>query len=319
VHGTFLDNLGGVIFEIAAESWFVTVLFYVFILLAAMTVLNMLIGVLCEVVSAVAATEKEALTVAYVKSKVEEVISEFGVDEDGDRRVSKREFKKILEIPSACNALQEVDVDVVGLVDIADFIFEEEDKDDEEGKPKEEKALSFEEFMDLVLSLRSSNSATVKDIVDLRKFIHKEHVATREQLTSGRKEIRRAASSQGGPRCAANVAIGFGGANDVTSFDMHPASNPYWGRQQSHQRMLSEKTATLQQILTLGSSELQRYMDSLVTCDTLIISEVSELGDSIRQPRPEDLDRSEVKVLKEAREAVESAMNTLQRVQNRLP
>ena len=38
-----------------------------FILLASLTVLNMLVGVLCEVVSVVSAVEKESMTVQFVK------------------------------------------------------------------------------------------------------------------------------------------------------------------------------------------------------------------------------------------------------------
>jgi len=50
-------------------------------------------------------------------------------------------------------------VDVFGLVDLTDFIF------------RDGHALDFGEFMELVMQLRGSNQATVKDIVDLRKFI----------------------------------------------------------------------------------------------------------------------------------------------------
>mmetsp|Transcript_114998 Transcript_114998/g.211479 ORF Transcript_114998/g.211479 Transcript_114998/m.211479 type:complete len:788 (+) Transcript_114998:60-2423(+) len=49
-------------------------LFYMFILMAAFTVLNMLIGVLCEVVSAVAATEHEELTIVFVKERLQDIV-----------------------------------------------------------------------------------------------------------------------------------------------------------------------------------------------------------------------------------------------------
>eukprot|EP00747_Dinoflagellata_sp_TGD_P085875 gnl/TRDRNA2_/TRDRNA2_163051_c1_seq2.p1 gnl/TRDRNA2_/TRDRNA2_163051_c1~~gnl/TRDRNA2_/TRDRNA2_163051_c1_seq2.p1 ORF type:complete len:143 (-),score=45.02 gnl/TRDRNA2_/TRDRNA2_163051_c1_seq2:237-665(-) len=121
----------------------------------------MLIGVLCEVVSAVAATEKETLEVAYVKSKLQDFLQE--IDEDTDGKISKGEFVKILENVGAARALSEVGVDPVGLVDFADFIFDDEDGGDSE--------LEFGQFMEVVLQLRGSNNATVKDIVDLRKFV----------------------------------------------------------------------------------------------------------------------------------------------------
>merc|ERR1719183_759108 len=55
--------------------------------------------------------------------------------------------------------IQEIGVDVVGLVDFADFIF------------KDGVELSFPEFMEIVLQLRGSNMSTVRDVVDLRKFM----------------------------------------------------------------------------------------------------------------------------------------------------
>jgi len=142
--------------------------------------MNMLIGVLCEVVSAVAATEKEELTVAFVKEKLLEVMQTSGLDEDGDNEISKSEFVKILEIPDACRCLQEVGVDVVGLVDLTDFLFEGDDEDEEGGGC--EQNLTFEKFMEVVLQLRGSNNATVKDIVDLRKSIRKETKSLEEKL-----------------------------------------------------------------------------------------------------------------------------------------
>merc|ERR1719506_3591226 len=99
-------------------------IFYLFVLLSALTVMNMLIGVLCEVVSAVSETEKESLTVQFVKETLQEVMKHSGLDEDGDGEISKDEFCKILEIPKACALLAEVGVDVMGLIDITDFLFE---------------------------------------------------------------------------------------------------------------------------------------------------------------------------------------------------
>merc|ERR1740138_970334 len=81
-----------------------------------------------------------------------------GIDADGDQRIARQEFEALLELPGAAKAIQEVGVDVVGLMDFTDFIF------------KDGKELSFPDFMDILLQLRGSNTATVKDVVDLRKL-----------------------------------------------------------------------------------------------------------------------------------------------------
>mmetsp|Transcript_98351 Transcript_98351/g.184889 ORF Transcript_98351/g.184889 Transcript_98351/m.184889 type:complete len:174 (+) Transcript_98351:3-524(+) len=99
------------------------------------------------------------MMVNFVKSKLLSLIQESGIDQDDNLRISRDEFEALLLLPEGARVIQEVGVDVVGLVDFADHIF----KGDEE--------LSFADVMELVLSLRGTNTATVRDVVDLRKFL----------------------------------------------------------------------------------------------------------------------------------------------------
>lgn len=132
-----------------------------FILVGSLTVMNMLVGVLCEVVSVVSNVEKESLVVNFVKSQLLSLLTNT-IDTNGDKRISKDEFHTILFNKKAAMVLEEVGVDVVGLVDFQDFIF------------RDTESLSFASFMEVVLQLRGSNVATVRDIVDLRKFMTEE-------------------------------------------------------------------------------------------------------------------------------------------------
>merc|ERR1719326_2263425 len=97
-YGVLLDNVGFLTKALGAE-YVLIALFLLFILLAALTVMNMLVGVLCEVVSAVAATEQEEMLVNYVNGKLSEVMSM--LDSDGGGSISKSEFGQILENVSA--------------------------------------------------------------------------------------------------------------------------------------------------------------------------------------------------------------------------
>jgi len=167
--GTLLDNVGLLTNRLGKESVFYAALFFMFILFAAYTILNMLVGVLCEVVSAVAATEREEMLVTFVNRKVKTIVEE--LDKNGDNCISKAEFVKILENAEAVRSLQDVGVDVVGLVDFADVIFEDGAQE-----------LSFEKFMDIVLQLRGTNTASVKDIVELRKLVRTNNIQTNHLL-----------------------------------------------------------------------------------------------------------------------------------------
>eukprot|EP00747_Dinoflagellata_sp_TGD_P142910 gnl/TRDRNA2_/TRDRNA2_176311_c0_seq18.p1 gnl/TRDRNA2_/TRDRNA2_176311_c0~~gnl/TRDRNA2_/TRDRNA2_176311_c0_seq18.p1 ORF type:complete len:311 (+),score=86.71 gnl/TRDRNA2_/TRDRNA2_176311_c0_seq18:344-1276(+) len=156
IYLTFLDNLADICNAIRAESEIGMVLALLFIYFACMTVMNMLIGVLCEVITAVAETEKEERITSLVKEKMSNIVT--GLDTDYNGKISYKEFTRILHIPEALVALQEVGVDPCGLVDFADLFFLEDGEYIE---------LEFGRFMEMVLDLRGSNKSTVKDIMNL--------------------------------------------------------------------------------------------------------------------------------------------------------
>jgi len=168
VHGTFLDSLAFFVELLQSNGVHLLILFYLFVLISSLTVTNMLIGVLCEVVSAVARTEREAITVSYVKEKLNHVMHHTTLDANGDGCISKDEFMTLLTDKTAEATLQEVGVDVVGLVDFADFIFQDEVAQDD-GYSDVYKTLTFPDFMEVILQFRGTNQATVRDIVDLRR------------------------------------------------------------------------------------------------------------------------------------------------------
>lgn len=172
--GTLMDNVGLVLELLMKESFYLGLLFLLFVLLATITVLNMLIGVLCEVVSTVAAVEKEAMLVNFVKQKLMKVLEE--LDEDGNGTISKEEFMKVLDSREACEALDECGVDVEGLYEYADFIFADDDDENDEVE------LGFTEFMEIMLKFRGTNAATVKDIADLTKYVKTAVQQNREEV-----------------------------------------------------------------------------------------------------------------------------------------
>mmetsp|Transcript_57859 Transcript_57859/g.188059 ORF Transcript_57859/g.188059 Transcript_57859/m.188059 type:complete len:704 (-) Transcript_57859:72-2183(-) len=185
--GVFMDNLSTVAQMMLDESGMSLAAFFTFVLLGNLTIMNMLIGVLCEVVSNVAKDEKEQIRVAFVTEKLKLILEE--IDEDKDYRISKEEFRNILENPKAVWALSEVGVDPVGIVDYADYIFDEMTAEDSD------KEISFEDFMQMVLELRGTNTATVKDCVDLRKFIKKSMDSLDEAMAKRKRALARTRSS----------------------------------------------------------------------------------------------------------------------------
>jgi len=163
-----LDNVEGIAAELSEVAYALNIVFFSFILLASLTVMNMLIGVLTEIVGAVAAAEKDAMMLNYVHHKLQDIM--LTIDKDGSGSIDEDEFKQLIVNEQACRALNDVGVDVAGLVDFADVIFgRDENSGSDEVKSRNE--LKFPEFMEIVLQLRGCNTATVKDIIELRKLI----------------------------------------------------------------------------------------------------------------------------------------------------
>eukprot|EP00928_Gymnodinium_smaydae_P026269 TRINITY_DN20688_c0_g3_i1.p1 TRINITY_DN20688_c0_g3~~TRINITY_DN20688_c0_g3_i1.p1 ORF type:complete len:726 (+),score=127.24 TRINITY_DN20688_c0_g3_i1:39-2216(+) len=167
--GVLPDN-AGLILDCAAVHPVLGVITIIFVLLAALTVMNMLVGVLCEVVSVVSSVERETMQVNYVKHQLFRMIDEQGIDRDANGHIDKNEFNQLLMKPEAARIIQDVGVDVVGLVDVVDYIFQDSPE------------LSFMDFMDLVYQLRGANVCTVKDVVDLRRYMASEMGKLKSEL-----------------------------------------------------------------------------------------------------------------------------------------
>mmetsp|Transcript_99344 Transcript_99344/g.256787 ORF Transcript_99344/g.256787 Transcript_99344/m.256787 type:complete len:611 (-) Transcript_99344:372-2204(-) len=161
-YGIFMEGTPVLLEELGAENFMCWVCFILFALMASFTVLNMLVGVMCETVRTVSIAENERTSIISAKERLEGMLKTSGLDADGDGMISKDELEALVEIPGAAEALADVGVDAVGLVDLTDFIFEEAEE------------LEFPEFMAVVLRLRGSKMATVRDLVDFRRFIHVE-------------------------------------------------------------------------------------------------------------------------------------------------
>lgn len=165
----------GVLFDNALEvqTRFVTddaqhllLCYFLFVLLATLTVMNMLIGVLCEVIFTTAEVEHETLTVCDVQDHLLEIVDIVckNYDDDGQIKIDKVDFLNIMQHPSAAYLLSQVRVDVLAMVDLIDTIF-----DCERGH---ERVLTFPELTEVMLNQRTTEGATVRDINDMRKYFH---------------------------------------------------------------------------------------------------------------------------------------------------
>merc|ERR1719281_587134 len=152
--------------------------------------MNMLIGMLCEVVSTIATVEKDKAAISYVKSTLLLVLNEMEVQYPG--HVTNVEFLLLVQKKGVIDALQELGVDVSHLISLSDFVFEETDRQREDGS---ETRVPFGELLEMIFELRSRNAARVTDVVKLRKYYSKQSTDMQEQLSKieneGREDAQR--------------------------------------------------------------------------------------------------------------------------------
>merc|ERR1719379_1002440 len=109
--GTLGDSISVTFVEIWDEKSVIAYIFMVvcliYVFLAMFTILNMLIGILCEVVSAVSEAAKEEAVVDNLRETLLGILEQF--DEDGNQSVSKDEFELLIKDPEAVKALESKD------------------------------------------------------------------------------------------------------------------------------------------------------------------------------------------------------------------
>jgi hypothetical protein len=127
--------------------------------------MNMLIGVMSEVITAVAAAEKESIQVNCVKDTLKKVVKTHS--ENGEDMIYQDQFGVMCADADAMSALKDVGVEAKTLDDFQEIIFEEA----VEGNEERGRKMSFAQFIDAILELRGSNNATVRDIEKLRKWM----------------------------------------------------------------------------------------------------------------------------------------------------
>jgi len=160
VHGTFLDDLADFADALKAQdSPMLLITASIFIVLASMTILNMLIGILYEVVSSVAVEERFGILTDTVHDKFRAVMTT--LDSDSDGKLSYKEFQQIVHQKEALQAFQTLKVDAEIVVDFAQDWFL-----DEKGEPK---SLDLQEFMDMVMDLRGGQTVTLKEVMRMKK------------------------------------------------------------------------------------------------------------------------------------------------------
>lgn len=201
IHGAFMDNLGDCTDAILEEEdKLLFVLFISFMFLSNLTMLNMLIGVICDVANDVSSKEKKLAAAAALKDDLMEFLDCFDINLD--KGIGIKEFDLILGNPDVRQMLEHHDVDVAILSSLKEAVFQviEDDVDDvakggksaqlqhyDQGNTQNfSKILSYDEMISIILRVKGggSNQATMQDILDLERNLSTDITELRTNLVA---------------------------------------------------------------------------------------------------------------------------------------
>lgn len=143
--------------QLIAINVYYWVIYMVFFFLAMLTLMNMLIGVLCDIVSDVSSQEKQVIDQQRLDREISVITNNIDLNQDGF--ISNAEFHDLMTRKEALKSLNRLGVDVVTFGSLAHFIF----------SPGVE--LTMKEFCHLVSQFRNDNHTNVKDLLAVRRFI----------------------------------------------------------------------------------------------------------------------------------------------------
>eukprot|EP00928_Gymnodinium_smaydae_P039461 TRINITY_DN26956_c0_g1_i1.p1 TRINITY_DN26956_c0_g1~~TRINITY_DN26956_c0_g1_i1.p1 ORF type:complete len:817 (-),score=153.74 TRINITY_DN26956_c0_g1_i1:375-2825(-) len=164
LHGAFMDSPSLVLkHPDMSDSIFLTFSFLTFIFLSCFVVLNLLVGVLCDVVADVSRQEKEESDILFLRNTIVDMLPCYDKNDDG--HLGKEEIDLLLQNPEMRVALNRFGVNVQGLVLSLDMYLENLSMEE---LPEQ---LTFQEFLEFVMRLRAVKHTTVMDLVDLRDYL----------------------------------------------------------------------------------------------------------------------------------------------------
>ncbi|CAK8988099.1 Cation channel sperm-associated protein 1 (CatSper1), partial [Durusdinium trenchii] len=171
-NGLFGFDLPSIATVIFADNTMLAIVFCLYLVCAPLTMMNLLVAVLVEVVGVLAIAEQEMVQTQYEWDQMRIALSELGEDDN----ITIDQFKKLLDKREALMGMRALGIDVIAMLETPQLIF------------GETPSLTFAEFTEIILALRDSNTATVRDINTLAKRIISEIQGTVGQLNSKIKE-----------------------------------------------------------------------------------------------------------------------------------
>jgi hypothetical protein len=173
VDGTLmLDNAGpvmtGLLFADQMNLVLAGLFFGLYALLSALLVLQMLIGVLCDVVARVGQEQRDAHAIGLVKQELLQELQGFA---DDDGKVSQQNLMSVMKNPQAAAVLKKLNINRIFLMELQKMMF-----------PKADSKVPIKAILELMIMCRGDNVATVEALSGGFCFLEGVMLEVKDQL-----------------------------------------------------------------------------------------------------------------------------------------
>jgi len=158
------------------ENYWMLAAFIVFILISSFMMLNMLIGILVEVVGATAEGEREKAITTNVREAIGEIFT--NMDKDNNHAISRSEFLEMRKDKRVMDALSDLDILSSHFKLYAELFFKKEDGNGEVP------SLTFDELVNMILRLRPGSFVSALDFAAFAKTITGIHDRVKDRVLS---------------------------------------------------------------------------------------------------------------------------------------
>jgi len=190
-NGVLGDNLNQCVSAILEEGILVTCVFWLFFAISSLTLLNMLIGVLCEVISKKAGEEKEAMGETEMRTTFAEAFKVLDTNMDG--RVTRLEWEQMRTNQSVLKSFEnqgiEPEIMEESLEKMSEAIFT---KKNESGE-----GLCLEDFVSKLLDVQPAKAASCLELKLLRSKVEMRDGKLCKYLETLETEINKLLTSRG--------------------------------------------------------------------------------------------------------------------------
>jgi voltage-gated sodium channel len=182
IMGTILDDITLCCNAIrSSNNWLMLAAFIAFVLISSFTMLNMLIGILCEVVVATGEGERNKNTEVKVKEAIEEIFTR--IDKDGNGQITRKEFVEMRHNKSVKIALKALEVTPRHFDMYTELMFKRNED------ASELTTIGYKDMINMIMRLRPGTTVSALDFASFQSAVRSNHLCLHNHIKNIRKMV----------------------------------------------------------------------------------------------------------------------------------